>query len=385
MIDGEGAVWPGGRAWERISCLSRTPFRETRRPMNNPLSTDPQAITALAEELCSGRDCTAAEGRALLDIVPGSAAQAALFAGARRLREHFHGNSVRCCSILNVKAGNCSEDCGYCAQAKGVDNQDYDKHKWLPDADITAASASARANGAQALGIVAAWWGVKEGSQLDMVVDGIKTLAANGVVRPDVSLGILESQHCADRIKEAGAAVYGHNLETARSFYGEVCESHTFDDRLRTIDYIRKAGMGLCCGGIIGMGENRDQRIEFAEQLRMIAPDMIPLNFLNPLPGTRFAGRPVLDPDEALTTVATFRFLLPDRNLMAAGGKEVVLGERLHELFAAGINAVMVGNYLTTLGTAPDYWQTAAQRHGLQMPLEVSVEHAGQATSCGCH
>jgi biotin synthase len=353
--------------------------------MTTTLTVDTAAIAHLAEQVCAGRDVTAAEGRALLDVAPGSPAQAALFAGARRIRQHHHGDQVRCCSILNVKAGNCSEDCGYCAQAKGVNNPDYDRHKWLPGDEIASASISARANGAEALGIVAAWWGVREGAQLDMVVKGIETLAANGKVRPDVSLGILESQRCADRIKSAGAAVYGHNIETARSFYGEICSTHSFDDRLRTISYIRKAGMGLCSGGIIGMGESLDQRIEFAEQLRLLAPDMIPLNFLNPLAGTRFAGRPVLSADEALTTVAVFRFMLPDRNISAAGGKEVVLGDRLHELFAAGINAVMVGNYLTTLGTAPEYWQEAARRHGLRMPLALERSDTAPAAACGCH
>ena len=351
--------------------------------MTPTLTSDIAAITRLAEQVCTGRDVTAAEGRALLDIAPGSPAQAALFAGAWHIRHHFHGDQVRCCSILNVKAGNCSEDCGYCSQAKGVENPDYDRHKWLPDEDIAAASTSARANGAEALGIVAAWWGVREGAQLDMVVKGIETLAANGRVRPDVSLGILESQRCADRIKTAGAAVYGHNIETARSFYAQICSTHSFDDRLNTIKFVRKAGLDLCCGGILGLGESRDQRIEFAEQLRLLAPDMIPLNFLNPLVGTRFAGLPVMPADEALTAIAVFRFMLPDRNLMAAGGKEVVLGDRLHELFAAGINAVMVGNYLTTLGTSPDYWQEAARRHGLNMPL--AVECSDPAAGCGCH
>jgi biotin synthase len=346
---------------------------------------DSAAIACLAEAICTGRDCTAAEARALLDVAPGSPEQAALFAGAQRIRAHFHGTQVKCCSILNVKAGNCSEDCGYCAQAKGVDNPDYDRHKWLPDEDIAAASTSARENGAQALGIVAAWRGVKEGAQLDMVVNGIKALAANGVVRPDASLGILESQTCADRIKEAGVAVYGHNLETARSFFDQTCSSHGFDERLQTLQYVRKAGMGVCSGGIIGMGESKDQRIEFAEQLRMVAPDMCPINFLNPLIGTGFQDRQPLDPDEALTTLAVFRFILPDRNLMVAGGKEITLKERLHEVFAAGANAVMVGNYLTTLGTAPDFWQDAARRYGLEMPLAMEQVGGKKAGGCGCH
>jgi biotin synthase len=290
---------------------------------------------------------------------------------------------VKCCSVVNVKAGNCSENCSYCAQASGVPAESYDKHKWLPDEDIAVASESAAANGAQALGLVAAWRGVKEGAQLDMVCEAVEKFSQNGKVRADVNLGILESQHCADRLAQAGARVYGHNLETARSHFDNICSTHSWDERMRTIEYIRKAGMGLCSGGIIGMGETPAQRVELAEQIRFIEPDMVPLNFLNPIPGTKLGELPPLDPDEALITIAVFRFLLPDRNLMAAGGKEVVLKERIHEVFKAGINSVMVGNYLTTLGTSTDYWPAAAARYGLVMVAEAAPEE-GCGDSCGC-
>jgi len=348
------------------------------------LSHDPAAVAALAESVCGGHEVSAAEGRALLDIAPGSLAAAALFAGAQRIRDRFLGRTVKCCSILNVKAGNCSENCSYCAQASGV-TADYETHKWLPDADIAAAADSAAANGAQALGLVAAWRGVKEGAQLDMVCDAVERFSQNGKVRADVNLGILASQHCADRIAAAGARVYGHNLETARSFFDGICSTHTFAERMETIRYIKQAGMGLCSGGIIGMGESKDQRIEFAEQLRFVEPDMVPINFLNPIAGTKLGDRPPLPADEALISLAVFRFMLPDRNLMAAGGKEVVLQDRLHEVFAVGINAVMVGNYLTTLGTAPDYWTSAAARHGLSLVNEEAEPEPGCASSgCGC-
>nr|MBA3710723.1 biotin synthase BioB [Planctomycetota bacterium] len=291
--------------------------------------------------------------------------------------------AVKCCSILNVKAGNCSENCSYCAQASGVAAETYDKHKWLPAEDVAAATSSAAANGAQALGLVAAWKGVKEGSQLDMVCDAIASFSQNGKVRADVNLGILENQRCADRIKEAGAKVYGHNLETARSFFDNICTTHSFEERLDTIRYIKKSGMGLCSGGIIGMGETREQRVEFMEQLRLIEPDMIPLNFLNPISGTKLGDQPLVDPDEALQTLAVFRFMLPDRNLMVAGGKEVVLKDRLHEVFTTGINAVMVGNYLTTLGTEPSFWKDAAARHGLTMLDGVTEIEGASSGSCG--
>jgi len=333
----------------------------------NELAHSAEAIAALAEAVIAGHEVTAREGRALLDIAANSPAQAALFAGAQKIRAHFLGDVVKACSILNAKAGNCSENCSYCAQASGVPAESYSKHKWLPAEDIVAAAKSAAENGAEAMGLVAAWWGVKEGSQLDMVCDAVRTLSKDGSVRADVNLGILESQHCADRLREAGAAVYGHNLETARSFFDEICTTHSFEERMQTIRYIKDAGMGLCSGGIVGMGETRDQRIEFAEQIRFIEPDMVPINFLNPIAGTKLGDRPAMPADEALTTLAVFRFLLPDRNLMAAGGKEVVLGERIGEIFAAGVNAVMVGNYLTTVGTATEVWPTAAARYGLRM------------------
>ncbi len=343
--------------------------------------TDPQAIAALASDICAGVELSAAQARALLDVAPGSAAQEALFAAAQKVRAHFLGHRLSCCSILNVKAGNCSENCTYCAQASGSSATGYDKTGWLPDADIVNAASSASANGAKALGLVAAWKGVKEGTQLDMVCNAIEKLAEQGGVRADVNLGILASQHCADRIAQAGAKVYGHNLETARSHFDNVCTTHSFDERLKTIGYIRKAGMGLCSGGIIGMGETKDQRIEFAEQVRFIAPDMVPINFLNPVPGTPLGHLAPLPADEALTTLAVFRLMWPTLSIMAAGGKEVVLGERIHEVFRAGINAIMVGNYLTTLGTAPDYWRDAAARYGLELVPEgeESAEHG-----CGC-
>ena len=349
------------------------------------LSSDAVAINELTGRIIAGDSCTASEARALLDITPGTPAADALFAGAQRIRDHFVGRTLKCCSVVNVKAGNCQENCSYCAQASGSENVDYRKTKWLGDEDIAKAAETAAENGAKALGLVAAWKGVKEGAQLDMVCDAIEEFSQNGKVRPDVNLGILESQHCADRIKQAGAAVYGHNLETAASHFEEICTSHSWEERMKTIQYIKQAGMGLCSGGIIGMGESKEQRVEFMEQIRFIEPDMVPLNFLNPIAGTKLGDRPKLEADEALITLAVFRFMLADRNLMTAGGKELVLGERLHEVFKTGINAVMVGNYLTTLGTNPDFWRQAAKRHGLRMADETTeIKQEGCGTSCGC-
>lgn len=354
--------------------------------MTNDIKTlNPQDIKQLTERVINdGYILSSTEGRALLDTEFGSEAFTALLEGASKIREHFVGNKVHFCSILNAKAGGCTENCSYCAQASGSANMDYDKHTWLDDGDIEQAAQSARENGAGALGLVAAWRGVKEGKQLDMVCDSVEELIATGAIRPDVNLGILENQNCADRLKTAGVKVYGHNLETAKSFFDETCSTHDFEERMQTIQYIKQSGMGLCSGGIIGMGENKDQRIEFAEQLRFIDPDMIPINFLNPLEGTGLENQSTVDPDDAIITLAVFRFLLPDKNLMVAGGKEITFGERLHEVLGAGINSVMVGNYLTTLGTDPDAWHQMVADYGLEPHSHEDVAE-GPCATCGTH
>ncbi|HAT11651.1 MAG TPA: biotin synthase BioB [Planctomycetes bacterium] len=333
-----------------------------------PLASDPAAIAELADRIIAGEAATADELNGLFAVEPGSSGAEALFAGAQRIRAHFVGMRLKACSVINVKAGNCSENCSYCAQAAGSENDGYQKSKWLPEADIQRAAETSAANGAQAVSLVAAWWGVKEGTQLDMVTKSIRQFAQNGKVRPDVNLGILETQKCADEIAKAGAKVYGHNLETAASHFDSICSSHSWEERMKTIQYIKKAGMGLCSGGIFGMGESKAQRVEFLQQVAYIAPDMVPLNFLNPLPGTKLAHLTPLDADEALTTLAVARFALPDRNLMVAGGKEIVLGDRVGEVFKTGINCVMVGNYLTTGGADPAFWGREAAKYGLEMP-----------------
>jgi biotin synthase len=337
--------------------------------MTHPdLSTTPASIAALADRIIGGGTASASELRSLFEVQPGSPGADALFTAAQRIRSHFLGDTLKACSVINVKAGNCSEDCSYCAQAGDSTNDGYRKTKWLGEEEIQKAAVTSAENGAQAVSLVAAWKGVKEGAQLDMVVEAIEAFARNGKVRPDVNLGILPSQRVADRIAQAGAKVYGHNLETAASFFDNICSTHSWEERMKTIEFIKKAGMGLCSGGIFGMGETRDQRVEFLQQVAFIAPDMVPLNFLNPLAGTKMAHLQPLAADEALTTLAVCRFALPDRNLMVAGGKEIVLGDRLGEVFKTGINCVMVGNYLTSTGADPDIWTRAAAGYGLSMP-----------------
>jgi biotin synthase len=197
--------------------------------------------------------------------------------------------------------------------------------------------------------LVAAWKGLNEGPMLDEVCDRIREMAQGGKTRPDASLGIIKSQKVADRLKEAGLECYGHNLESSRRFFPSHCTTHTYDDRIETINYLKQAGIKICSGGIIGLGETREDRCDLAFSLRDIGANVVPINILNPIPGTPFEKNPPLPPLEILKTIACFRFILPRQEIMIAGGRTVNLRDMQSMVFTAGASALMVGNYLTTL------------------------------------
>jgi biotin synthase len=271
-----------------------------------------------------------------------------LIAWANRIRERYKGNQIHLCSIVNAKAGNCSENCSFCAQSS-FHQTGSPKYGFVDPEPLEEAAVEAGTNGVTALGIVAAWKGLNEGPLLDEVCDRISELKAGGKVRPDASLGLIKSQTVANRLKEAGLECYGHNLESSRAFFGHHCTTHTFDDRLQTIEYLKKAGIKICSGGIIGMGESREDRCDLALTLREIGANVCPINILNPIKGTPFENMPPLPPMEILKTIACFRFLLPRQEIMIAGGRTVNLRDLQSMIFTAGASALMVGNYLTTL------------------------------------
>jgi biotin synthase len=214
---------------------------------------------------------------------------------------------------------------------------------------VQQAAEEAGRNNVTALGLVAAWKGLNEGPLLDEVCDRIRELKASGKTRPDASLGMIKSQRVADRLKEAGLECYGHNLETSRRFFGEVCTTHSYEDRLDTVQHLKNAGIKICSGGIIGMGETRQDRRDLAFTLRQIGASVVPINILNPIPGTPFENNEPLPVMEILKTIACFRFILPRQEIMVAGGRTVNLRDAQSMIFMAGASALMVGNYLTTL------------------------------------
>src|SRR5687767_5918824 len=310
-------------------------------------ATNRERLVALGDRVLGGELISRDEGRWLFQLED-STDIFHLLAWANRIREHFKGNKIHLCSIVNAKAGGCSENCSFCAQSAAYQTGSP-RYGFIDPEPVQSAADEAQANGVTAVGLVAAWKGLNEGPILDEVCDRIRELAQGGKARPDASLGIIKSQKVADRLREAGLECYGHNLESSRDFFPRHCTTHTYDDRVETIGYLKKAGIKICSGGIIGMGETREDRCDMAFALKELGANVVPINILNPIKGTPFEKNAPLPPLEILKTIACFRFILPRQEIMIAGGRTVNLRDLQSMVFTAGASALMVGNYLTTL------------------------------------
>ena len=304
-------------------------------------------IVGLGEGVLRGGQINRGEALGLFNL-ENSADIFDLLAWANRIREHFKGNKIHLCSIVNAKAGACSENCSFCAQSSFYQTGSP-KYGFVDPEPVQEAADEASRNRVTAVGLVAAWKGLNEGPLLDEVCARVRELKATDKTRPDVSLGIIKSQRVADRLKEAGVECYGHNLESSRRFFSQTCTTHTYDDRLETIGYLKKAGIKICSGSIIGMGETREDRCDLAFSLKEIGANVVPVNILNPIKGTPFEKNEPLSVLEILKTIACFRFILPRQEIMIAGGRTVNLRDAQSLIFMAGASALMVGNYLTTL------------------------------------
>jgi biotin synthase len=304
-------------------------------------------ISALTWRVLGGEDIPRQDALWLFDL-ESRADIFDLMAGANRIRERFKGNKIHLCSIVNAKAGACSENCSFCAQSAFYQT-DSPKYGFVDPEPVRDAAEEAHRNHVNALGLVAAWRGINEGPMLDEVCDRIREMAAGGKARPDAALGIIKSQRVADRLKEAGLECYNHNLESSKRFFPSVCTTHSYEERLQTISHLKKAGIKICSGGIIGMGETREDRCDLAFALKEIGANFVPVNILNPVKGTPFEHNPPLPPLEILKTISCFRFILPRQEILIAGGRTINLRDMQSMVFTAGASALMVGNYLTTL------------------------------------
>ncbi len=345
-----------------------------------------ERIAALGRRVLGGESLSRDEAGFLFNL-ESSADIHDLLAWANRIREQFKGNKVHLCSIVNAKAGGCSENCSFCAQSS-FHQTGSPKYGFVDPEPVDQAADEALLNGVTAVGLVAAWKGLNEGPMLDEVCDRIQQMKQGGKTRPDASLGIIKSQRVADRLKEAGLECYGHNLESSRRFFPQTCSTHTFEDRLETIGYLKKAGLKICSGGIIGMGETREDRCDLAFELKAVGANVVPINILNPIPGTPYEKNPPLAPLEILKTIACFRFILPRQEIMIAGGRTVNLRDLQSMVFTAGASALMVGNYLTTLNQPIEKDLQMLRDLGLDPDWEddgfASQASAKCESGCGC-
>ncbi|HXE98612.1 MAG TPA: biotin synthase BioB [Dongiaceae bacterium] len=289
-----------------------------------------------------------------------------LFAEASRIREHFVGNVVHLCSIINAKSGRCAENCAFCAQSAHHDTG-APVYPLVDEDEIVRCAALAEQNGAGCYGIVTSGTRINKGEELDRVCRAVGRIKSETGISPSCSLGILDEE-TALRLKNAGMETYHHNLETARSFFPQICTTHDYEDDVATIRAAKAVGLRVCCGGIFGLGESFAQRIEMALTLRELDVDSIPLNFLNPVAGTRLESADNLNPLECLTIIAIYRFLMPGKRLSVCGGREKNLRELQSWMFLAGADGTMTGNYLTTPGRPPELDRQMLK--DLEMPVE---------------
>jgi len=266
---------------------------------------------------------------------------------AHEVRMAWCGPEVEVEGIVSLKTGGCPEDCHFCSQS-GLFESPV-RSAWLDVPALVEAAKQTAKTGATEFCIVAAVRG-PDARLMAQVAAGIAAIKDEVDINIACSLGMLTPEQ-VDELAAMGVHRYNHNLETARSHFPNVVTTHTWEERRETLRLVREAGMEVCCGGIVGMGESLEQRAEFAAQLAALTPDEVPLNFLNPRPGTPFGDMEVLSGPDALRTVAAFRLALPRTVLRFAGGRELTLGDLgARRGLLGGINAVIVGNYLTTLG-----------------------------------
>jgi biotin synthase len=285
---------------------------------------------------------------------------------AHDVRMRWCGPEVEVEGIVSLKTGGCPEDCHFCSQS-GLFTSPV-RSVWLDVPSLVTAARQTAATGATEFCIVAAVRGPDD-RLMSQLRDGVKAIRDEVEINIAASLGML-TQEQVDELVAIGVHRYNHNLETARSYFPQVVTTHSWQERWDTLRMVRESGMEVCCGGILGLGETLEQRAEFAAQLAELGPHEVPLNFLNPRPGTPMGDRPVVEAKDALRAIAAFRLALPRTILRYAGGREITLGDLgTRDGLLGGINAVIVGNYLTTLGRPAD--TDLALLDDLKMPVKA--------------
>ncbi len=302
-------------------------------------------INNLKQKAIKGKGISAAEALEL--FIEGSGNSQRVFAAASEIREHFKGKEIILCGITNAKSGKCSEDCKFCAQSSHYAT-DVVSYPLKPAKQILTEAGRAKKDGAEFFGIVTSGKRVKAQKEWADIFKAVAGMNKIGI-HPCASLGIIDEAK-ARELAAAGLFRYHHNLETARSYFKNICTTHDYEENVETIRAAKKAGLSVCAGALIGLGEGVTHRIELAETLRKLDVDSVPINILDPIKGTPLDHIQPLAPMEILMTIAVFRFMLPSKDIKLCGGKEKNLRQLLPLGIIAGANSLMTGNYLTTTG-----------------------------------
>lgn len=292
---------------------------------------------------------------------------ASLYKLAGDLRCRFFANKVELCSIINAKSGNCFQDCRFCAQSAHYKARRIEKYPLVSSDKMVECAESASKMKAHSFGIVTSGDYISPEKEIPQICKAISRIRKKCIINPDASLGRL-TLDMALGLKDAGLVRYHHNLETSERFFPNICTTHSYQDRVNTVRIAKKAGLEVCCGGLFGMGETPQDRINFAFALKELDVDSVPLNFLIPIAGTPLESAKPLSADEILMTIAIFRIILPDKQIKVCAGREHNLKNRQKEIFAAGASGMMIGGYLTQGGNPP--------QEDLKMLKELGLEPA---------
>ncbi len=282
---------------------------------------------------------------------------------ANKIREKYKKNNIFTCSIINAKSGRCSEDCAFCAQS-AFHKTGVETYPLLKKEKMVRDSIRMEKAGATKYSMVTSGHSLSS-KEVDYIGHAAEEINRKTNLSVCASLGQL-TKPMATRLKEKGVTTCHHNLETAGSYFDQVCTTHEYDEDIQTVKTAKSAGLKVCSGGILGLGETWEQRVELAFTLKELDVDSIPINFLNPIPGTRMENRSLLPPMEALKSIAIFRFINPDKDITICGGREKTLGDFQSWVFMAGANGVMIGNYLTTKGRSAEMDMDMIRQMGLR-------------------
>ena len=295
-----------------------------------------------------------------------------LFIGTDRIRDKFKGEDVKICSIVNAKSGRCVEDCSFCAQSSSF-KTDAPETELMSVEEMVAAAKEAEAFGANEFSIVASGTKMDDRKELDKVIAAVRRIKAETNLETCCSFGLMELDDLKE-LKAAGLDRCHHNLETAASFFNKIVTTHTYEDEVKAVQNAKEAGLQVCVGGIFGMGETFAQRVELAFSIRELGTQSLPINFLKPIDGTGLDHLETIEYYDALKTIALLRLVLPKIDLFVCGGREEVMTDKQEQLFSAGANGILGGNYLTTKGQDPKRDIEMIQSLGLRPIASISQD-----------